>query len=77
MNVEAQSEVERLTSALGLLEDCLWNADECQCVDPPEDRDDDDERGNDPEDPSAHSQYCPQYLLAVIKAALAGEPLPE
>ena len=77
MKTKPGHDAKQLRHALDLLHDCLWNADECQCVDPPEDRDDDDERGNDPDDPSAHSQYCPQYMLAVIKAALAGEPLPD
>ena len=56
MQTEAGHDVEQLRHALEVLQCCLWNADECQCIDPPEDRDDDDERGNDPEDPSAHSQ---------------------
>jgi len=64
-------------AALKLLHSCLYNADECQCIDPPEDRDADDERGNNPEDPSAHSQYCPVYMLAVIKAGLEGKPFLE
>lgn len=62
--------------ALFLLRDCLDNADECQCTDPPWDRDADDERGNDPDDPSAHAQYCPQYMQAVIEAGLDGSEFP-
>lgn len=52
-------------NALLLLQTCLDNACECQCVDPPEDREENDERGNDSSNPEHHAQYCPVYLRAV------------
>jgi hypothetical protein len=65
----------RHEQALRLLQDCLDNL-ECDCIDPPEERDPDDERGTDHNDPSAHSQYCSHYTLAVIDAALNGKDFP-
>lgn len=62
--------------ALTILRNCLETAQECQCTDPPETRPDDDERGNDPDDPECHQQFCPVYLLAVVLAGISGEEFP-
>ena len=51
--------------------------EDCQCMDPPEDRDEDDERGNDPDDPSAHAAYCPIYLHQYLANLVAGKPHPD
>lgn len=57
-----------LVRGLELVSTCL--VAECDCLDPPEDQ------GTDPDDPSNHAQYCPDYLQAVIAATLSGKPFP-
>ena len=56
---------------LRLIESIL-EQDECQCIDPPEERAPGDDRGTDPDDPAAHSQYCPVYLAAYVRNLRAG-----
>ena len=69
------TELERLRKHLAIIAG-IMEGDECQCMDPPQDRDGDDERGNDPDDPAAHAQYCPHYLAAYLQNLLDGKADP-
>lgn len=68
---------EHYHKSLLLLSDAVsgWSG-ECQCIDPPNERDDGDERGTDQENPEHHSMYCPEFLEAAIDAGLSGKSLP-
>ena len=72
-------ELTRYIEAINLLKSGLedWQG-ECQCVNPPGDRDDDDavEMGNDPDNPAHHAMYCPVFLMGVISALENEEEFP-
>jgi len=73
--LRAQCDVLRASSAqlishLYVLKSCL--VDECDCLEPPATR----EPPEEPSEPSAHQQYCPQYLRAYIDALIDGTPTP-
>ncbi len=68
-----QAQLKRLKEHLGVLLDIL-EGDECQCVDPPSGRDPSD---IDADDPAAHQQYCPQYLVGYVRNLIDGKLGPD
>ena len=71
-----QAQVTRLREHLRVTLDIL-DGDECQCIDPPWDREKGDERGTGGNDPAAHSQYCPVYLAGYLRNLIAGKLDPD
>lgn len=61
---------DELIAHLHVLKLCL--VDDCDCIEPPATK----EPPEDPNDPSAHQQYCPQYLKAYIDMLIEGNPTP-
>ena len=63
-----RARIAHLENALRDVHGCLDNL-ECDCVDPPEDR------GEDPDNPATHAEYCSHYLQDLIVRYLAPSPL--
>ena len=69
---ETKPEAALLASALREVRASTSNV-ECGCIDPPDEREENDPRGTDYENPGHHDGYCPLRLHAIADAALSGQ----